>query len=514
METSQQQSAGKEIALTKENLRLREEVAQLLVDVNNLQAMLRFLQGIRYAPSSERDISNQPFLIPPVEGDKAADDDADEDSEVKGHTRKKKRQGLPNGIATEVIHHDLPEDEKVCPSHGVALEKAGENVSKQVEWIPAKIEIKEHHCPRYSCPICDKVVKETPPPLSPIPGSMATPSLLAQIACSKYADGLPLYRQENILKRHGLELTRTTMATWMIRLGEVLTPLFNLFSDTLILGPIMYMDETHLQVLNVPGKKATTKSYLWVRVGGTDGQKVVLFDFGPGRNAEVALRLVKGFQGFVHTDGYDAAYDKVEAVPGIIRVQCWMHVRRTFKTALKTLGKPGKGGICAQAIGRIKALYAIEREAASLEPEQRRLLRLEKAKPLLDAFKVWLDEQAHLIPPKSVTGKAMAYALNRWPALLIYLEDGRLKMDNGPAENAIRPVAVGRKNWMFSDSVSGAEASAIIYSIIETAKANGHDPHAYLRRVIDRLPHAKTLADLEALLPWATPPPTPLAATG
>ena len=510
METSRPQPAH-DIALAKENLRLREEVAQLLLDVSDLKAMLRYLQGTRFAPSSERDMSNQPFLIPPVPGEQVSDDD-DEDGEVKGHKRKKKRQGLPKGVATDVIQHDLAEDEKVCATHGIALEKTGEKILNQVEWIPAKIEIKEHHLPRYSCSICDCVVKETPPPPSPIPGSMATPSLLAQIACSKYADGLPLYRQEGILRRHGLELTRTTMATWMVRLGELVTPLFNLFSDTLVLGSVMYMDETHLQVLSVPGKRATTKSYLWVRVGGTDDQKVVLFDFGPGRHAEVALRLVKGFQGYIHTDGYDPAYDKVEAIPGIIRVQCWMHVRRTFKTALKTLGKAGKGGICAQAISRIKALYAIERETAALSPEQRCLVRQEKAKPLLDSFKVWLDEHAHLIPPKSVTGKAMAYALNRWPALLIYLDDGRLKMDNGPAENAIRPVAIGRKNWMFSDSVAGAHASAMIYSIIETAKANGLDPHAYLSRVIDRLPHAKTLADIEALLPWATPPPAPLAA--
>lgn len=351
-------------------------------------------------------------------------------------------------------------------------------------------------------------MKAAEPPPSPIPGSIATPSLLAHIASAKYADGLPLYRQEKILQRHGLELTRTTMATWMGRLAELLAPLYNLFSEAVLLGPVLFIDETTQQVLKTD-KKPTSKSYQWVRVGGIDGQKVVLFHFSTTRSGDVAVELLEGYKGHVMTDGFDG-YNKIEGMDGIIRMQCWMHARRFFKKAVKVLGKPGKGGIADQALAKIRALYAVERDCEEMSPEERCQVRLARSKPLLDAFKTWLEAAMKDVPPKSVTAKGINYTLVRWDQLVIYLTDGRLRMDNGPAENAIRPFAVGRNSWMFSDTVEGAETNAVLYSIIETAKANGKEPHAYLTKVIDRLPYAKTLADVEALLPWAkAPPPAP-----
>jgi transposase len=238
-----------------------------------------------------------------------------------------------------------------------------------------------------------------------------------------------------------------------------------------------------------------------VQVGGLYGRKIVLFHFDPSRSGDIPIALLDGYQGFVTTDDY-SGYNRIEGVAGIRRLQCWMHVRRYFKKALKALGKHGKGGRADQALGKIRELYMIERKCHDFTPEDRHRYRLEFAKPLLDDFRPWLEMAFGDVPPKSATGKALKHALDVWPYLIVYLEDGRLLMDNSPAENAIRPVAVGRKNWLFSHSVEGAEATAILYSVIETAKAHGFDPFLYLMLVIERLPTAHTLADVEALLPW------------
>ena len=493
--------------LQGENRRLRETVSQLQVDLHDMQALLRYFQRLPFSPSSERDSPNQPLLIQDTpettpESKAAANEDS---TDVKGHKRKKKRPTIPPDAPREVRVHDIPDAEKFCPEHGVPLEKDGERVTEKVEFIPAHIRVIQDVCLTYGCPVCDKTVKAAEPPPSPIPGSIATPSLLAHIATAKFADGLPLYRQEKILQRYGLDLTRTTMATWMGHLGTLLAPLYNLFADTMVLGPVLYIDETTHQVLKTD-KKPTSKSYMWIRVGGVDGQKVVLFHFSTTRSGSVAKDLLEGFKGHVMTDGYDG-YNIIEGMDGIIRMQCWMHARRYYKKAVKVLGKAGKGGIADQALAKIRALYAIERDCAEMTAEERHQVRLDRSKPLLDAFRPWLEAAMKDVPPQSVTGKAINYTLVRWDQLVIYLAAGHLKMDNGPAENAIRPFAVGRNSWLFSDTIGGAEASAVLYSIIETAKANGKEPLAYLTRVIEHLPQAKTLADIEALLPWTKAPP-------
>jgi len=489
-------------AVKRENRRLTEEVAQLKLDLHQLEVMLRLQQRQRFSTSSERHVDQLNLFPNLASGDLIAKTSEEDDVDIKGHKRrKKKRPTIPANLPRETVHHDLPESDKVCPQHGTPLEKNGETKTTQVEYVPAKIKVVDHICATYGCPVCNETVKAAEPPPSPIPGSIATPSLLAQIATAKFADGLPLYRQEGILARAGIELTRTTMATWMGRLATMLAPLTNLFNDVLLEGFVIYMDETHLQVLNVPDKAATSKSYLWVRVGGILGQEVVLFHFDPSRSGDIPLNVLEGFKGFVTTDDY-SGYNRIEGVDGIRRLQCWMHIRRYFKKATKALGKAGKGGIADQALSRIRKLYMLERECADFPAEDRRRFRLEHEKPLLDAFESWLRTALEDVPPKSATGKAIAHALKTWRYLIVYLEDGRLKMDNGPAENAIRPVAVGRKNWLFSSTVEGAEATATLYSVIETAKVHGLDPYAYLCRVIERLTVAKTIEDVEALLPW------------
>jgi len=476
--------------------KLRDENAHLKHDVHQLEVMLRLKHMSQFAPSSERHVATP--LFPgqaPV-----ADDDAKR--EIKAHLRRKKKRGVfPENAVTVIVPHDVPEKDRVCPMHGVDLTRGANRTTRRVEWVPAVVRFIEHVSATYCCPICDKVVKIAELPPSPIPGSIATPSLLAQVATAKFADGLPLYRQEAIMARAGIEISRTTLATWMGKVATLLTPLCNLFDDLLLLSKVLFIDETHLQVLKVPGKKATSKSYLWVRVGHVDGKKIVLFHFDPTRASEVPVSLLEGYRGFVTTDDY-CGYNRIEKMPGIRRLQCWMHIRRFFSKALKALGKHGRGGLADQALTRIRELYAIERECADFDVEERRCHRIEFAKPKLDDFHEWLEIARGDLPPKSATAKAVTHALKVWDQLVVYLEDGHLLMDNGPAENAIRPVAVGRKNFLFCDSVEGAETTAVLYSVVETAKAHGFDPFAYLQLVIERLTVARTIEDIEALLPW------------
>ncbi|MDO8864263.1 IS66 family transposase, partial [Haliea sp. E1-2-M8] len=321
------------------------------------------------------------------------------------------------------------------------------------------------------------------------------------ITVSKYQDALPLYRQETILQRIGVDIPRATLANWMIKAGQLVQPLINLLRDQLLAHDLIQMDETTVQVLKESGKAAQSKSYLWLQRGGPPGQPVVLYDYDPGRGQAVPLRLLAGFKGYLQTDGYDG-YNAVVAAQQLTHVGCMAHARRRFSEAVKAQGKRGKTGKAHQGLAYIQKLYRVEAGARQLPPEQRRVLRQERAAPVLQQLRQWLDQSLPQVPPGSATGKALQYLHNEWDKLVVYLEDGRLEIDNNLAENAIRPFVTGRKNWMFSDSLAGVNASANLYSLIETAKANGLEPYAYLRQVYEQLPRANTVEAIEALLPW------------
>jgi transposase len=306
---------------------------------------------------------------------------------------------------------------------------------------------------------------------------------------AKYVDGLPLYRQERQLARIGVQLPRSTLAHWMVKAGELVQPLVNLLRDRLLAYDIVCMDETRLQVLKEPGKRAESQSYLWVQRGGPPDHPIVLYDYDPSRSQRVPIRLLEGFSGYLVTDGYEG-YGKVCAEYGLTAAGCWAHVRRKFDEAIKVQGLLGpakrKGSLAGVAMARIQQLYRIERETKSLPADERQRIRQARAAPLLDEIRAWLDEHLPIVPPRSALGKAMYYAHRQWPKLTVYLADGRLPIDNNLTENAIRPFVVGRKNWLFCDTVAGAHASANLYSLIETAKANGIEPYAYLRSGLHR----------------------------
>jgi transposase len=334
---------------------------------------------------------------------------------------------------------------------------------------------------------------------------MASPGLLAHIAVAKYQDALPLHRQEHILKRIGLDLPRATLAAWMIKLGIWIQPLINLLQDVLLGYDVLQMDETILQVLKEPAKLPQSNSYLWVRRGGPPDLPVLLFDYDPSRSQAVPLRLLEGYRGYVQVDGYDG-YNAVGLRSDIVLVGCMAHARRKFDEAVKAQGvdrdNPEKTGKAMEGLRYLQALYRIERECKGSSSEERYSVRQQKAKPLFETLRAWLDAALPTVTPQSMTGKALTYLHNQWPKLIRYLDDGRLSIDNNRVENAIRPFVIGRRNWLFSDTVRGAQSSANLYSLIETAKANGLEPYAYLRHLFTELPKAQTLEQIEALLPF------------
>ena len=370
-----------------------------------------------------------------------------------------------------------------------------------------------HIRPKYACKHCEGVdddgptVKIAPVPLQLIPKSIATEGLLAHIAVAKFADALPLYRQQKIFDRLGVDLSRATLANWMIQAAERCGPVIDLLHQEIRSGPLINIDESPFQVLKEPGRNNTTQSFMWVFCGGPLDRPAVLYQYHPTRSGQVALKMLDGYQGYIQSDGY-SGYDHLSRKPGIIHLGCLTHARRKFvevnKGRKKSRGKQKTSkGLADEALDFIGALYRIERHAREneLSHEQIQALRQEKAKPVLVRFRTWLETHHPSVPPKSLLGKAIQYTLNQWDKLIVYIEAGFLKPDNNVAENAIRPFVLGRKNWLFAGAPKGAEASATFFSLIETAKANGLEPCGYLRYLFTNLPHPQSEADFLNLLP-------------
>jgi hypothetical protein len=353
----------------------------------------------------------------------------------------------------------------------------------------------------------DTVVKSAPRPIHPLGKCKASLALLAYILVAKYADGLPLYRLEGILARYGGSISRTAMANWIIRLEDVFKPLLNLMREHQVQGDYLQADETRLQVLKETGKAATSDKWMWLIRGGPPDQPVVLFEYDPSRSGEVPKRLLSGFKGILQADGY-SGYNAICRDEQIRRIGCMDHCRRKFVEAAKAApktdkaAKSGKVSKADMAISMIRKLYRIEGEIKDLDPVEKKRIRQKLAKPALDEIKIWLDKNSSRVPKDSLTRTAMTYMLNQWEYLTYYCEDGRLHISNALAENAIRPFAVGRRAWLFSDTPRGARASATCYSLVETAKANKLEPFAYINYLLQHIATADTVEKLEALLPW------------
>jgi transposase len=427
---------------------------------------------------------------------------AESSGQSAGLSKKPGRKPLPPGLPRIRIEHDIPESEIICAC-GCMRTEIGEETSEQLDIIPAKIQVLQHVRKKYACKQCETGITLAPLPLQPIPKSNASPGLLAYIATSKYQDALPLYRLEDIIQRAGVELGRNTLANWMIKAGTLIQPLLNLMLDQIFAYPVLQCDETSVQVLKEPGKEPSSKSYMWVLVGGPATRKIIHFNYADSRAGEVARELMADYRGYLQTDDY-SGYNGVGKVEAITHLGCMAHARRKFVEAQKAVGKNKKSGKANTAINLIARLYAIERRLREAKADEDEIYRVrqQEALPQLEKLRQWLDATLHAVTPKGLLGKALSYLDKNWTKLTIYTQDGRLSIDNNGAENAIRPFVVGRKNWLFSASVRGAKASANLYSLIETAKANGKEPYVYLKQVFTELPKAESIDQIEALLPW------------
>lgn len=500
----QQQLALKDEALQSKEEAIQRRDAHILL----LEELLRLRRIQRFAASSEKLHQLQLF----DEAELEADIDAllaqlpDEQPQTAEAKAKPRQRGFSASLLRERIELTLSDEQKVGASK-VFFTK----VKEELQFIPAQLKVLEIWQEKAVFERDgEEVILAANRPVHPLGKCIATPSLLGYIITSKYADGLPLYRLEQMFKRLGQEVSRTSMAHWIIRLDEVFQPLMNLLREEQNNATYLQADETRIQVLKEEGKTAQSDKWMWVTRGGPPGRPSVLFEYDPSRAGSVPVRLLDGFSGILQADGY-SGYSQVCKESGLTRIGCWDHARRKFIEATQAApsvakGKSKPGASKADvAPGYIGKLYAIEREQKERSDAERYQARQTRSMPLLAELKTWLENNVGKVMKGSLTRKAMEYTLGQWSYLVGYCERGDLHISNVLAENAIRPFAVGRKAWLFADSAQGAKASATCYSLLETAKANDLEPSAYINHVLAQIGEADTLEKLEALLPWNVP---------
>jgi transposase len=478
----------------KENDLLREQVRLLLAQL--------------YGKKSEKGKGADSVQLPLFDMPEPEVEPEGEETVVPAHSRKKPgRKKLPESLPRVDIVHDISEKEKACGCGGT-LECIGQDVSEKLDITPAVIKVIRHIRPKYACKHCEgletagAVVKIAEPPKQIIPKSIATASLLAYILTAKFCDALPFYRQEAQFRRLGVEISRTNMCNWAMKVDEVIQILITLLKQEIRSGPLINIDETTVQVLKELGRLATSKSYMWVCRGGPPEAPALIYHYAPSRSAEVAKSLLGGYSGVVQSDGY-VGYDYLDHIKEIIHAACLAHARRKFTDADKARGKNAKPGSIDIALKYIRNIYALESKAKKKNLSGNALLdfRKQHVKPIFDDFFKWLSKKSLQVVPKSLLGVAINYTLKQWERLIVYLDYPFMTPDNNVAENAIRPFCVGRRNWLFSGTPEGAKASADIYSLIETAKANNLDPYKYLRYLFEKVRFAESEEDYRALLP-------------
>ena len=490
---------------------LKKIIIKLYAYVQAQQEQINILKAKIYGSSAEKlQAEGEPEQQQVFdETEKDAPEEEAERIEVAAYSRSSGgRKPLPKNLPRVDIVHELDKKDRIH-SCGREMKEIGEEVTEKLRIIPQQLIVEVHHRKKYACE-CEGVeteglegaVRIAPAEPSVIPQSIATPSLLAYVLTGKFCDALPFYRQEKIFERLGIELPRQTMCYWAIKVHKRIEPLLKLMEENIRAGPVIGMDETPVQVMNEKDRKNTTKSYMWVTRGGCIDKPVLLYRYYPGRSADFLMEYLKGYKGYLQCDGYPA-YDQQGKCEDrdIMLAGCWAHVRRKYFDVIKATKK---NGLARRVLKRIKLLYRIEKTARlkHLNPAQIKELRLKKSKKIVEKIKKLIDKHTEIVPPTSTLGKAIAYTLNEWPKLTVFLKNGRIPIDNNLVENAIRPFVVGRKNWLFSGSPRGAAASAGLYSIIETAKANDMEPFWYLLHLFENLPKAKTPADYDALLPF------------
>ena len=501
--------------LPKSRKELIDLVNKQASQIEQLQQKLRWFEEQfhlarhkRFGSSSEKSVKEQRHLFNEAEAI-AEEGPVEEAVQIISYERRKPgRKPIPKDLPIERIEYRLPEDQQTCETCGCSLHEMSEEVRHEVKLIPAQVKLVQHARIVYGCRNCEKngievPIKTAEAPKPVIEKGLASPSAIAYAMTMKFVEGVPLYRQEQHYARLGIELSRGVLSNWMLRGSEWLELIYRRLRQKLLEQEILHADETTIQVLKEPGRAAESESFMWLYRTGCVGPPIVLFEYQPTRSGEHPKRFLEGFKGYLHVDGY-AGYHEI---PDVILAGCWGHVRRKFDEALKGLpaSRRKTGGTKAQeALDQINRLFAIERELKGLSPEERLKARNLRSRPVVEEFRKWLGDVMAAILPKSLFGVAVKYALNQWEKLVRFLEDGRIEISNNRAERSIKPFVIGRKNWLFANTPKGAHASAIIYSIVETAKENLLDPYAYLTHLFEKLPNmdCNSIEALDQLLPW------------
>jgi len=463
--------------------------------------------------ATEEAVEQLSFLFNEAEiyEDKRQEREQAETTTVKEHTRRRSgsvRDIVPEDIETRVVEHRLSEEERLCPACGTVMVEIGKEEKETLKLIPAQAWVQKDVYYTYACVNCKENSIETPIVKTPketavIPGSFASPEAIAEIMVEKFVMYAPLYRQEQAWKNRNILLTRQTMSNWLVCSAmNWLKPIYEELHRQLLTADVIHADETEVQVLREPGKEAAAKSYMWMyRTGRFEKRQIVLYEYQPGRGGQNPKRFLEGFHGYLQTDGY-AGYHAVEDVT---HVGCWAHARRKFREAEDALPKGRKTGAAVEGEAYCDRLFSLDAKLAELQPEERYEKRRELEKPVLDAMWAWAAARA--AAPKSKLGQALHYLKEQWPNLVNCLLDGRLDLSNNIAERSIKPFVMGRKNFLFMNTPGGAEAGAVIYSLIETAKANSLDPYRYLCHVLTIAPRLDRSAPdcISPLLPENAP---------
>jgi len=470
-----------------------------------LQQQMETLLRRLYGPRSERIDPAQLVLFGQDVAAQAAEPPAEEETakpaaKKKGHGRKP----LPKDLPRKRIVQEVPAQDKVCPECGTDKKRIGEEVSEQLEYVPATLLILEHVRSKYACASCQEHVAVADKAVKVIEKGLPGPGLIAHIITSKYCDHLPLYRQEFMLARHGAELSRKTLCGWVLTAAGKLQRLVDVMKEEVLASKVVHTDDTPVRVQG-DGKNGPFTGRFWV-YAGDEQHPYTVYDYTPSRKRDGPEAFLGAYKGYLQADAF-GGYDGIYASGDVIEVACWAHTRRKFYDARST-----DSNRAHRMLAWIRQLYEVEREGKKLDAGARRTLRQEKSKPLfegsrdaegsekIDGLKDWLKKQAATVLPKSPIGEAVTYTLNNWTALTRYLDDGDLDIDNNTAEQALRGIAIGRKNWLFLGSDRGGRAAAIHYTLIQSAKRHGLDPFAYLRDVLLRIT-TEPDADLRQLLP-------------
>lgn len=467
-------------------------------EIERLQAIIKKLQRAQFGRRSERlDPDQLALALEDLDGDVARVRESDPG--VEEPAAPARRKPLPDHLPRET--HMIDVDADACPDCGGALHAIGESVSEMLDWVPARLRVIRTVRPKYACRTCNSVA-QAPASDRVIAGGLATPALIAQVLTAKYCDHTPLYRQSQIFARHGVDLHRSTLAGWVGGACWWLEALHERLCRNVFASDHLFADDTPVPVLD-PGRGRTKTGRLWVyardqRGWGGDAPPAAVYLFAPDRKAERPASHLQHFKGIVHVDGY-AGFDRLKDKQDVVLAACWAHTRRKFYEVAEATSSP----IAEEALRRIGALYAIETEVRGRSPPWRLAARRSRSKPLVRDFRVWLEKQLPRLSGRSTLAEAIRYTLARWDGLTRFLDDGRIELDTNPVERAIRPVALGRKNHLFAGSDGGGTRWAIVCSLIETAKLNGVEPHAYLHDALRRMVGGHPINRLDHLLPWA-----------